>query len=212
MLPVIIGGFSGFGLFLLIANIISRFGNNHEYRKNNKECIKRTYNPKRETYIDWLGRERKLNGELCFTSRDCFGDLIQTNQYGQVVRNFNEEERIKAPGTVTQLTGYSCKDASVRRRDAEGFRFQDRTTGDIYCARNVEVEKYHYLCFYMDVKTGNLVRLTDWEVENNKRNKREGKEYLTDDMVAEIIKRENSKYRDPNNPYKFYRNGEVSVL
>lgn len=212
MLPVIIGGFSGFGLFLLIANIISRIGNDHEYKKNNKECIKRTYNPKRETYIDWLGCERKLNGEFCYTTRNCYGDLIQMNQYGEVVRNFDEEEREKAPGTVTKLTGYSCCDASVRRRDAEGYRFKDRVTGDIYCARQIQYDKYRYASFYMDIKTGNLIRLTDWQIEREKERKEKGEEYLTTEMVNEIIKKENAKYRDPSNPYKFFRNGEVSTL
>ena len=212
MLPVIIGGFGGFGIFLLLANIISKIGNNYEYKKNNKGCMERTYNPKRETYIDWLGCERTLDGKPRLTTRDNFGDLIQLNEYGQVIRNFNEEERIKKPGSVTQLTGYACCDASVRRRDAEGLRFQDRKTGEIYCARQIQLDKYRYACFYMDIKTGNLIRLTDWQIEQEKIKKEKGRPYLTEEDIKNIIKKENSKYRDPNNPYKFYRNSEVSSL
>ena len=212
MIEIIVGGFSGFVIFLLLANIISAIGNKYEYNKNNKDCIKRTYNPKRETYIDWLGTERKLNGDFCMTTRDSYGDLIQMNKYGQVIRNFNNEERANAPGTVTQLAGYSCRDASVRRRDAEGLRFKDRKTNAIYCIRSIEYEKYKYISFYMDIKTGNLIRLTDYSLQEEEKRKKEGKEYLTQEQIENIIKKENSKYRDPNNPYDFYRNKEVASL
>lgn len=64
----------------------------------------------------------------------------------------------------------------------------------------------------MDVNTGELIRPTDYSLQEEEKRKREGKEYLTQERIENILKKENSKYRDPNNPYEFYRNKEVASL
>ena len=164
-----IDGFSGFGLFTLLTNIIGYTGWKSKEAKENKKAFKRTYNPKKNTYLDMYCIERRPDGEYCKTERDSNGDLVQRNMYNEVVRNFSLEERAKEA---------SALDATVLRMSEEnlftsssdkpiGIRYKDKKTGEEYVIRTFRVEvsdkKAHCVYFYMRVSDATLVRITDGE-------------------------------------------------
>lgn len=208
---MIVVSFGGFLIFFLIYSFIFKIGVKHEYKINNQECMKRTYNKNRGTYIDYYGCERKLDGEPCFTSRTIYGDIIQQNKYGDIIRNFDEEKRLsKIDGSVIELTGYSVSDSGRRRYEADGCRYKDKKNGKIYCVRSVQYDKYKYALFYMDVNDGKLIRPSDTQLKIDKELMENGKSYLTNEEYRKIIEKENNKFRNPKYPIEFYRNNEVS--
>ena len=164
-----IDGFKGFGIFTLLTNFIGYAGWKSKEAKENKKAFKRTYDLKKNTYMDIYGVERRPNGDYCRTIRDSVsGDLIQEDIDGKIVRNFSEEERIKKANendsTVIKMSEFDMTGSDYV--DIKGVRFIDKQTGEEYVIRMFPIQTENdrgLVYFYMRTSDLSLVRITDGE-------------------------------------------------
>ena len=157
-----------FGIVYAIIGIVGRIGWVNKQANANRESFRQTYNPKRGTYLDMYGAERKPNGEYCRTERDpVSGDLIQRDDKRRIVRNFSKEERTKIANkndsTVIKMSELDMTGSDYV--DIKGVRYIDKTTGDEYVIRVFPIEDNNKTLIYFYMKTSDLslVRITDGE-------------------------------------------------
>ena len=188
-----IGGFIGFGL----------------ERKERKESKKRTYDPETETYIDQYGARRLYsNDSYVQINRNEFGETVIRYQNG-VIRNLDQEEYDKAPGTVTRLTGYAHNEKAQYFKSAIGYRYKDRKTNEIYVIRFLKY-KDGYFNFYMNASNGLIVRPTDGQLKMENEAKKRGLMYHTKEEFDEMIEYFNNNINDFDISL-FYRNKNNSA-
>lgn len=160
------------GAVLEIARGISGIGCTIENAKGKQRGREREANGQNpsHTYYDRKGVERDLiTNEIRRTSRQD-GDKVLTNKYGEVVRNFSQEEReanlaIAKMFPKPYVTVIPWGDAP-HKAECKGKRYKDIETGDIYVVREIPVtgsitQKYGY---YMNATTGDYVRPCDYEM------------------------------------------------
>lgn len=102
---------------------------------------KRTQDPKYGTYLDQYCNTRLISDDsLVFIRRNVYGEIEMDYENGRH-RNLSQEEYDSRPGTVTQLAGYYYHNKNHYFCTAIGFRYKDRTTGDIYVIRQIKTDK-----------------------------------------------------------------------
>lgn len=167
-----IDGFTGFGLFTLLTNFISYVGVKSKEKKENIKSFKKTYNSKTDTYLDMYCIERKPNGDYCRTTRDVrTGDLIQIDKNNKTIRNFSEEKRL-LKSQNPDITVLKMSERNVhtnKNKEVFGIRYLDKNTGAKYVIRWFKILPYGMVCFYMDISTAQLIRITDGEKKYGKK-------------------------------------------
>ena len=134
----------------------------------------------RETYLDYRLCERLVSDNTRVMKatlwKDCSegkeGDrILKCVDSNKIVRNYTKEERDKAESksilkakeegkTVYRLGTW--KDDHYKSK-IRGYRYKDFNTGQIYVIRT-----FNAVNFYMDIKTGKIIRITDGELIRNK--------------------------------------------
>ena len=163
--------------------------------------------PNGMTYIDTKGRSRLLsNDELVFYTYDRNGNYVLEDVSGHIYRNFSEEKRSqelnerKEKAMSNKETTY-CIDDDNHRKDwvCKGKRFKDFKTGEIYVIRYI---KYKY--YYINISNGMIVRKTDWQIKQDKKNI---KKYLNDYLDIETF---NKKQKNIQNKQMLFRDFEYN--
>ncbi len=155
-------------------------------------------------------------------------DVYLRNQYGDPIRNLSEERRQQAYREARKhydprKSVMKWKDGPRRGTEGEngqpyyyGEQYKDLRTGRIYVCRRFKIPKEIYgkgnlsSSYYMNVETGLLVRETDSQKENRKREKYT----VPEDAVTRFMEYFNQKqstegyYYKSKQPKDFDWNGE----
>jgi hypothetical protein len=187
-------------LFVTLGYIKKEFTESIE----NNECKQIYKNIDGLTYTDTKGCSRLLStNELVFYTHLPNGDYILEDLSGKVIKNFTLENRQRKQIELKNEAAFSmnstyCIDENNYKNDyiCKGKRFKDLKTGDIYVIRNIKGRYY-----YMDIKSGLLVRKTDWQI----RREQEGMVHpkLPDINIEEFNKKQKLI---TNNQALLYRN------
>lgn len=166
-------GFIDLGLVIgskIVSDINESFRNEKKHRKALEQ--------KQETYVDSKGCERLVsnNQKVIKTYVYYDNDLVKTKDYvlkklgsNEIIRNYSQEEReqqesyyynkaLELGRTAYRLGGIGDFFFHVGINEPQGCRYKDINTGDIYVIRTFYGKK-----FYMNIKSGMLVRLSDGE-------------------------------------------------
>lgn len=109
---------------------------------------------------------------------------------GEIIRNFSEEDRKqtevyyyneakKLNRTAYRIGGKYDNYCNVGVGKPKGYRYKDMATGAIYVVR-----EFNGMRFYMDIKTGLLVRKTDGQFKREE--ERKNKNYYKSDFLRDI--------------------------
>lgn len=180
-----------FGIFYLIANTIGTIGSGTIAAKENHDAIKRGVAKQKAgqnragVYIDRLGATRDLNtGKRVTVDNKFFAeakgkDAYVYNEKGKPIRNLSAEIRddnyrkainSNEPGKTVTLWKRGCDYAYVGKDGnsyAWGNQFKDLQNGSIYVCRfldfpkEITTETNAKGEFYMDIRSGLLVRESD---------------------------------------------------
>lgn len=171
--------------------------------ENNKIIFK---HPDEITYVDTKGRSRLIsNDEIVFyTFKN--GEYVLTNASGCIYKNFSKEKKekelykIKEKNLKNKESTY-CIDNNNHKKDwiCKGKRFKDFITGDIYVIRYI-----NYKYYYLNTVDGTIVRKTDWQKEQDKKNI---KSYLQNDLNIEEFNKQQLNIQDKQ---KLFRNYEYN--
>ena len=160
-----------FGIIYTIIGIVGKIGWHNKQVRENRNSFYRTYDPRKNTYLDMYCVERRPNGEYCKTEIDGNGDLVQKNKYNKIVRNFSEEKRMEEASssntTVIRLSEKNLTHSLLK--EPGGIRYKDKKTGQIYVIRafrvDVNEKEGHCVYFYMRESDAMLERVTDGEIK-----------------------------------------------
>ena len=201
--------FEGVGIVSILLDTIGYFIGCGSERRERRKSKKRTYDPRTGMYIDQYGATRLYSDDSYVqVNRNEFGEIVIRYQDG-TIRNLNQEEYDKAPGTVTKLAGYSHHEKAQYFRSAIGHRYKDRKTGDVYVIRRLKYNDDFYN-FYMNASTGIIIRPTDGQVRIENEARKRNFRYNSDEDYNKMIDYFNNNIDDFDKS-SFYRNQNNTV-
>ena len=211
-----------FGLFYFGMIACAKVASDISEALHNENNRKEAFAQKQEIYVDSKGCERLISNNQKVIKTYIYYDNnpLKTKDYvlkkvgsNEIIRNYSQEEReqqenyyykkaIELGRTAYRLGGLQDDFIHVGIDKPKGYRYKDINTGDIYLIRTYLGKKY-----YMDIKTGLLVRLTDGEKkkieirkarENQKdiKHTNHNKKFSYEKEPEEVIKKINEEQKE----------------
>ena len=169
-----------FGLFYTSFVLVVKGVHNIKTNAENKERKQKAILKEKETYFDEKGCERLISNNAKVMKATLWNDCIYGKEgdyvlkyvdSNRIARNYTKEERdkteaksvskAKEEGKTVYRLGTWMDDHCKSK--IQGYRYKDFKTGATYVIRT-----FNGVRFYMDIKTGQIVRETDGELIRNK--------------------------------------------